>query len=75
MGMSWKEWNGVVGTHGRFDEFSFDEFEKACMEDLVNCVFGWKVDVLDDVRSVDERGVYNADTEMRVGKMEWRVIL
>jgi hypothetical protein len=44
------------------------------MEDLVNRVFGWKVDVLDDVRPVDERGIYNADTKMRVGKMEWGLI-
>ena len=32
------------------------------MEDLVNCFFGWKVYVLDDICPVDKRGIYNADS-------------
>jgi hypothetical protein len=39
------------------DEFSFYEFEKTGVEDLINRFFWWKIDVLDDICSVDERGV------------------
>ena len=64
-------WEGEAGTYGGLDELSFDEFEKACTEDLVDRFFGWKVDVLDDICPVDERRVYTAGVGMRVKKMEW----
>lgn len=38
------------------------------MKDLVNCFFGWEVDVLDDIRPVNERGVYKADVGIRIGR-------
>jgi len=73
--MSTLKTRGIVDTYCRFDEFSFDELEKACAEDLVNRFPGWKVDVLDDVRPVDERRVYMAGVEMRIRKMEREMVL
>lgn len=37
------------------------------MEDLIDCFFGWQVDVLDDICPVDERRVCKVDVEMRTG--------
>ena len=38
------------------------------MEDLINCFFGWEVDVLDDICPVDERRVCKADVKTRFRK-------
>ena len=40
------------------------------MKNLVNRFFGWKIDVLDNIRSVDERRVYKAGVWMRIGRRE-----
>lgn len=54
---------GGTYTYDRLYEFSFDEFENARVEDLVNRFLGRKIDVLDDIRPVDERRVCEGDCE------------
>ena len=38
------------------------------MEDLINCFFGWQVNILDDLCPVDERRVCEVDVGMSDGK-------
>jgi len=38
------------------------------MEDLIDCFFGWQVDVLDDICPVDERRICKVVAEMRIRK-------